>query len=117
MTSDEVTRWWVRPGVFDTREWSADVRPGGGWRITGIGGGKPYSIEGRFVEVDPPHRLVQTWIVAAAESTITWELQTIDAGTRITLRQTGFDNPQTCANTAIGWETSFEALVMMLGQA
>jgi len=25
----EITEWWVRPGVFDTREWSGDVRAGG----------------------------------------------------------------------------------------
>jgi len=25
LTSEEITAWWVRPGVFDTREWSGDV--------------------------------------------------------------------------------------------
>jgi len=25
LTSGEITAWWVRPGVFDTREWSGDV--------------------------------------------------------------------------------------------
>ncbi|HKC19189.1 MAG TPA: SRPBCC family protein [Candidatus Dormibacteraeota bacterium] len=117
VTSDEVKRWWVRPGVFDTREWKADVRRGGEWCISGVGGGKPYTIEGKFLDVDPPRTLVQTWILGGAESTITWALEPIDGGTRITLRQTELDNPPTCANTAIGWETSFEELARMLGQA
>ena len=60
LASDEVCRWWVRPGVFDTREWTADVRPGGRWRATGVGGGRPYALEGEFIEVDSPHRLLHT---------------------------------------------------------
>ena len=32
VASKEITEWWVRPGVFDTREWSGDVRAGGRWR-------------------------------------------------------------------------------------
>jgi uncharacterized protein YndB with AHSA1/START domain len=26
LASKEITDWWVRPGVFDTREWTGDVR-------------------------------------------------------------------------------------------
>ena len=29
LSSREVVDWWVNPGVFDTREWSGDVRVGG----------------------------------------------------------------------------------------
>ena len=32
LASKEVCNWWVRPGVFDTREWMGDVRAGGRWR-------------------------------------------------------------------------------------
>src|SRR5919198_3405926 len=58
LASKEVTDWWVRPGVFDTREWSGNVRAGGRWRASGVGGGKPYPLEGEFLGVDPPRRLV-----------------------------------------------------------
>src|SRR6266705_5908770 len=57
LASNEVTGWWVRPGVFDTREWSGDVRVGGHWRASGVGGDKPYVLEGEFIEVDAPRRL------------------------------------------------------------
>ena len=28
LVSKEVCEWWVRPGVFNTREWTGDVRVG-----------------------------------------------------------------------------------------
>ena len=46
LSSREVVDWWVNPGVFDTREWSGDVRVGGRWRASGIARGAPYTLEG-----------------------------------------------------------------------
>src|SRR5262245_7947774 len=66
LASDQICAWWVRPGVFDTREWAGDVRVGGRWRASGIGRGRPYLLEGEFVEVDPPRKLVHTWAAAGA---------------------------------------------------
>ena len=61
LASREVIDWWVNPGVFDTREWSGDVRVGGRWSASGMARGAPYTLTGEFVEVDPPRKLVQTW--------------------------------------------------------
>src|SRR5713226_6319072 len=58
LASPEIIDWWVNPGVFDTREWIADVRVGGQWRASGIARGHPYALEGEFLEVDPPRKLV-----------------------------------------------------------
>jgi hypothetical protein len=41
LASNEITEWWVRPGVFDTREWTGDVRAGGRWRASGMTRGEP----------------------------------------------------------------------------
>jgi hypothetical protein len=41
LASNEITHWWVRPGVFDTREWTGDVRAGGRWRASGMTRGDP----------------------------------------------------------------------------
>lgn len=46
LPSEDVLRWWIRPGVFDTREWTGDVRPGGRWHASGVGGGKSYALDG-----------------------------------------------------------------------
>jgi len=115
LASKDVRRWWVRPGVFDTRDWTGDMRPGGSWRASGIGGGKPYVLEGEFTEVVPPRKLVHSWKLAGGESIVSYELEPADGGTRVTLRHTGLVPRQTCAATCIGWETSFEELARMLG--
>jgi uncharacterized protein YndB with AHSA1/START domain len=77
LTSKEITAWWVRPGVFDTREWSGDVRVGGRWRAAGTSRGQPYVQEGEFLEIESPRKLVHTWDgagTAAAPSTVTYLL-------------------------------------------
>jgi uncharacterized protein YndB with AHSA1/START domain len=117
LASKEVCAWWVRPGVFDTREWTGDVRVGGRWRASGIGHGRPYVIEGEFLEVDPPRKLVHTWHgvgAPGAPTTVTYLLEPVDGGTRVTLRHSGFVAPEACTNTCIGWETSFERLAEIL---
>jgi uncharacterized protein YndB with AHSA1/START domain len=110
---DEITVWWVRPGVFDTRKWSGDVSVGGTWQASGVGGGRPYALEGQFLEVDPPRKLVHTWRTAGspgAATTVSYMLDPLETGTRMTLRHWGFTSPESCRNTAIGWETSFAKL-------
>jgi uncharacterized protein YndB with AHSA1/START domain len=117
LASDEITKWWVRPGVFDTREWSGDVRPGGRFTASGIGQGQPYALEGEFVEVDAPHKLVHTWQLAGSpgpKTTVTYMLEPRDGGTHVTLRHDGFPSSAAGANTRIGWETSFERLEELL---
>jgi len=92
LVSDAVTQWWVRPGVFDTTEWSADLRVGGEWRASGTGRGRPYVLEGEFIEVDPPRKLAHTWLTAGetAVTTVTYTLEPVDGGTRLTLHHSGF---------------------------
>ena len=34
LSSREIVDWWVNPGVFDTREWTGDIRVGGQWRAS-----------------------------------------------------------------------------------
>jgi uncharacterized protein YndB with AHSA1/START domain len=117
LSSKEIVDWWVRPGVFDTREWSGDVRVGGRWRASGVAYGQPYALEGEFLEVDPPRKLVHTWQradVPGATTTVTYLLERLDGGTRITLRHVGFVPPQAGSNVGAGWETSFTRLAELL---
>jgi RNA polymerase sigma-70 factor (ECF subfamily) len=117
LASSDVVTWWVRPGVFDTKEWTGDLRAGGRWRASGHGRGHPYLLEGEFLEVDPPHKLIHTWhrFEAAGPTTrVTYVLERSGGGTRITLRHTGFTSREVCASTCIGWETSFARLAEYL---
>lgn len=117
LTSEEICSWWVRPGVFDTRQWSGDLRPGGCWRASGLGNGRPYGLEGEFREVDPPAKLVHTWQVTGAPmppTLVTYRLQPLAGGTQLRLEHSGFAVPEACVNTSAGWETSFRRLAELL---
>src|SRR5579871_4875272 len=87
IVSDDVLRWWVNPGVFDTREWHADVRVGGAWRASGVGRGQPYVLQGEVLEVDRPCKLVLTCRTPQEPqvTTFSYRLEPIDGGTRVTL--------------------------------
>jgi uncharacterized protein YndB with AHSA1/START domain len=117
LASQEITKWWVRQGVFDTREWTGDLRVGGRWRACGMTRGQPYVQEGEFLEIQAPRRLVHTWDDAGtttAPSTVTYELERTDGGTRVTLRHAGFASRDVCNAFAVGWETSFDRLAEVL---
>ena len=117
LASKEITEWWVRPGVFDTREWTGDVRAGGRWRASGMTRGEPYVQEGEFLEVESPRWLVHTWERAGkpgVASTVTYLVEPTDGRTRVTLRHRGFASRDMCSAFAIGWETSLERLAEIL---
>lgn len=117
LASQDVVHWWVRPGVFDTREWIADVHVGGCWRASGLGKRGLYVLEGEFLEVDSPRRLAHSWHgagIPGAATTVTYVVEPTETGSRVTLRHSGFAVPEVCANTAAGWETSFERLAEYL---
>jgi uncharacterized protein YndB with AHSA1/START domain len=109
IASEEISSWWGSPEVYTTTAWTGDVHPGGRWRADGVGAdGKPFSVEGEFREVDPPRKLVQTWRAAwdgGNETTITWLLEPVEEGTRLTLRHDGFSGrADSCSGHANGWE-------------
>ncbi|MEO6798280.1 MAG: SRPBCC domain-containing protein [Candidatus Dormibacter sp.] len=118
LVSEEICNWWVRPGVFDTREWTGEVRVGGRWRASGVGKGGPYALEGEFLEIDPTRKLVHTWHTVGtpgAPTAVSYLLEEIEDGTRITLRHSGFTSRPASMGVAIGWETSFQRLEEILG--
>jgi len=120
LASREVIEWWVNPGVFDTREWTGEVRVGGSWSASGMARGAPYTLVGEFLEVDPPRKLVQTWQMKGtpgSPSTVTYMLETIPGGTRLTVRHSGIAAPDQRANVGAGWRTSFAQLAEIMSTA
>jgi uncharacterized protein YndB with AHSA1/START domain len=112
LASEEVAEWWGSPEEYRTTKWVGDLRPGGHWRADGVSaGGEPFFVEGEYVEVEPPHRLVQTWRPQwepGTSTTITYRLEAIDGGTRLTLRHEGFvGRAESCNGHAQGWERVF----------
>ena len=118
LSSREIVEWWVNPGVFDTREWSGDVRVGGRWRASGVSRGQQYTLEGEFLEVDPPRKLVHTWQGAAAQtsSLVTYLLEPTAGGTRLTVHHSDIGTPIEADNIHIGWRTSLTELARTLSR-
>lgn len=119
--SGEIVKWWGSPDMYRLTGWTADLRVGGKWKSTGVNAadGKPFSVGGEFVEIDPPRLLVHTWEPdwdpATAQpptspaTTIRYQLDSISVGasegTRVTMRHSGFGaRRESCASHGHGWE-------------
>jgi uncharacterized protein YndB with AHSA1/START domain len=104
----EVVKWWGSAETYRTTSYVADLRVGGEWRAEGLGAdGKPYSVGGEFLEVDPPFKLVQTWKYDWGDghaTKLTYRLDPIENGTRLTVRHEGFrGQPEACQGHSDGW--------------
>lgn len=104
----QVGQWWGDASQYRATNWQSDLRPGGKWRTDGKGAdGKPFYVAGEYLEVDPPHLLVHTWIPSYREGLITtvrWELKPEGAGTRVFLRHSGFaKHPEAGQDHGRGW--------------
>jgi uncharacterized protein YndB with AHSA1/START domain len=109
LTTDELTQWWGSPADYRTTQYTAELRPGGRWRTVGVGAdGKEFAVEGVFREIDQPRRLVQTWVApwdGGNETVITYTLDPIEGGTRVTVRHEGFgERRESCRGHGEGWE-------------
>jgi uncharacterized protein YndB with AHSA1/START domain len=108
LTSEELTQWWGSDDLYRTKRWTGDLRPGGEWRSEGLGAdGTPFAVSGEFLEVDPPHKLVHTWKAdwdGGNTTTVTYRLEAIEGGTRVTVRHEGFgERTASCTAHANGW--------------
>ncbi|MDQ6702087.1 MAG: SRPBCC domain-containing protein [Pseudomonadota bacterium] len=103
-----MVRWWGSDEAYRWTGWTTDVRVGGRWRAEGRGcDGQPLAVEGEFLEVDPPHKLVQTWKPNRLEgqvTTLTYRLEATAEGTRLIVRHEGFaGQPDACRLHGDGW--------------
>jgi uncharacterized protein YndB with AHSA1/START domain len=92
--SDERVQWWGAEGRFQATHMESDLRPGGKWLMRGIGmGGKPFTIRGRYREVDRRRLLVFTWLPDwqenATESLVRVDLEEKDGVTTVRLTHSG----------------------------
>jgi uncharacterized protein YndB with AHSA1/START domain len=114
----QVSQWWGQGGLYRVTGWRGDLRVGGKWRSDGVGAdGKPFHVEGEYLEVDPPVLLVHTWVPSYAEgvtTTVRWELKTQDGGTHVTVHHSGFAGHADLAQShsqgwvrVLGWMRGF----------
>lgn len=105
----EIVRWWGAEGHYRTTEWESDLRKGGRFRAGGKSqDGSSFAVVGEFLEIDPPHTLVHTWEPTwdqGAATTVSYRLEAIESGTRVTLRHEGFGTRRnSCEGHGAGWE-------------
>lgn len=107
--STEIVRWWGSDDSYRTEAWTSDFRVGGRWKGTGRSAdGSAFTVEGEFLEIDPPRKVVQTWRPdwdQGEVTKVTYLLEAIDGGTRLMVRHEGFGNrADSCRGHAEGWE-------------
>jgi uncharacterized protein YndB with AHSA1/START domain len=80
----QLPRWWGQDGLYRVTKSTMDLRPGGKWRSEGKGAdGTEFYVEGEYLEVEPPRRLVHTWFGSfhPKKTVVQWDLepQTVNA--------------------------------------
>ena len=121
----QMPQWWGQQGLYRITQWSNDLRPGGKWSSTGVGAdGTKFRVDGEYLEVDPPRRLVHTWnpSYGGPQGTVVyWDLQPqsvhglhpsgpkrAGTGTLVKLRHEGFGGvPQAALSHGEGWKRVF----------
>ncbi|HKV53100.1 MAG TPA: SRPBCC domain-containing protein [Candidatus Binataceae bacterium] len=120
LTTAELAQWWGEEGDYRVTAYKADLRVGGAWISTGRSAdGTEFSVSGTILEIEPPRRLVQTWKYdweGGGETTLTYQLESIEGGTRLTARHEGFTDPKAAESHAFGWEKVLGWLVAHLGR-
>lgn len=122
---NQLSRWWGQNGLYRVTHGSSDLRRGGKWSSSGVGAdGTKFSVEGEYLEVDPPRRLVYTWVASyrgPGKTVVYWDLQPqtvhglhpsgpkkAGTGTLVKLRHEGFaDDPQGAISHGEGWKRVF----------
>lgn len=117
----QMAQWWGEKGLYRVTVNEADLRIGGRWSSSGVAAdGKPFSVDGEYIEIDRPHLLVYTWNPSFAhtvKTTVRCELvpqnvhglqprgpQRVGTGTLVKIRQDGFaGNLQSAQDHSRGW--------------
>ena len=116
------SQWWGQKGMYRVTEAKSDVRPGGKWSTSGVGDdGTKFTVQGEYLEVDPPRLLVHTWNPSyqpLPETVVRWELeaesvhglqahgpQRMGTGTRVRICHSGFaGNAKAATDHGEGWK-------------
>jgi uncharacterized protein YndB with AHSA1/START domain len=103
----QTAKWWGQKGLYRLTSTRADVRVGGKWLTEGVSeDGKPFSVGGEYLEVDPPRLLVHTWNPSYSDlgdTVVRWQLEPrevhglqgrgparVGTGTVVKIRHSGF---------------------------
>jgi uncharacterized protein YndB with AHSA1/START domain len=109
-------RAWMAPGTTREASVEIDFRVGGAFRIVMHGTGRDFAHRGEYLELDPPKRIVMTWISEWAPAGEEHTLLRIDleavgrTRTRLVLTHTEVSADATYDGHAQGWAEILERL-------
>lgn len=121
----QLSKWWGQSDLYRITGRSADLRVGGKWWCEGEGvDGTKFSVQGEYLDFDPPRRLVHTWIASymgALRTVVHWDLEPqpvhglhpsgpkkAGTGTMVRLRHEGFAGAaQAAVSHGEGWKRVF----------
>jgi uncharacterized protein YndB with AHSA1/START domain len=117
----QTAQWWGQKGMYRVTESKGDIRPGGKWSTRGVGDdGTEFTVEGEYLEIDPPRLLVHTWNPSFSNlrnTVVRWELvphnvhglhqqgpHRVGTGTLVKIHHSGFaGNLEQCKSHSDGW--------------
>jgi uncharacterized protein YndB with AHSA1/START domain len=120
-TPETVFPYFVDPGRYT--QWMGNAAelepmPGGRYRVSMRDG---VQVAGRFVEIEPPRRVVFTWgwthddAVPPGSTRVEVTLAEEDGGTRVVLRHHGLPGDEQRAHHRKGWELYLDRLGVRVG--
>ena len=94
-TPEQLVEWWGDPKVYVCERWDVDLRSGGRYRCVGKSAdGSAFTLEGEYLEVDRPRKLVYSWKPSWEEmepaTIVTIEIETTAAGAHLRMTHSGF---------------------------
>jgi uncharacterized protein YndB with AHSA1/START domain len=107
-------KWWGAEGRYQVTHMESDLRPGGPWKMRGLGmGGKPFSVAGKYRDIERPRVLAFTWIPDwdedATETLVRFDLREHGETTTVRLTHSGFAS-DTSRTRHQGWPQILEWL-------
>lgn len=118
-TDPESIRVWMCPGDIVTAEAHLDPRVGGSYRIIMKSPTGAFHHTGEYVVVEPPSKLVFTWISNSTgnqPTLVTVELLERGAACELVLTHERFPTPEVTARHKGGWGQIVEKLALHLAQ-
>jgi len=112
LITNEVEKWWKMPGVYNLKDWKADLHVQGRWNVTvELSDGRQVREWGEFCELVVPNKIVMTRrfggnpLLGERETTLTYRLEPSSHGTLVTVREEGFiGRPEAAYGNAENWE-------------
>jgi uncharacterized protein YndB with AHSA1/START domain len=115
-TDAAALRQWWGPKDFRIETIVFPARVGEDYRVTlSAPDGSRWAHGGRFLEVDPPHRLVYTWQwtegpLSRADTLVELTFERVAGGTLLTVRHSRFVSDSECGAHHSGWADTFDRL-------